>query len=285
MKKTILLSFLTALCIISCSEPYSQDADIMLTDSWSIQASSKVNLEGDVLSTPEADAGNDWYKASVPCTVLGALTCENGLYQDAFVGTNYKNIDKEQFNEPWWYRTSFDIPALKDGQRLELAFDGISYRADVWLNGTQIASADELYGPFRQFAFDVTDIIKENNCLAVKVYRWQKGEFNIGFVDWNPRPADESMGIFRPVWLRYSNEVSLKNPVVRTQVDTAELDEAWVTVETQLCNSSDKAVKGKLCGKFDGKSFSMPVELAENLTESLSACLWSLLPARQRLSQ
>ena len=84
MKKTILLSFLTALCIISCSEPYSQDADIMLTDSWSIQASSKVNLEGDVLSTPEADAGNDWYKASVPCTVLGALTCENGLYQDAY---------------------------------------------------------------------------------------------------------------------------------------------------------------------------------------------------------
>ena len=267
MKKTILLSFLTALCIISCSEPYSQDADIMLTDSWSIQASSKVNLEGDVLSTPEADAGNDWYKASVPCTVLGALTCENGLYQDAFVGTNYKNIDKEQFNEPWWYRTSFDIPALKDGQRLELAFDGISYRADVWLNGTQIASADELYGPFRQFAFDVTDIIKENNCLAVKVYRWQKGEFNIGFVDWNPRPADESMGIFRPVWLRYSNEVSLNNPVVRTQVDTAELDEAWVTVETQLCNSSDKAVKGKLCGKFDGKSFSMPVELAAGETK------------------
>lgn len=270
MKKTILLSFLTALCIISCSEPYSQDADIMLSDSWSIQASSKVNLEGDVLSTPEADAGNDWYKASFPCTVLGALTCENGLYQDAFVGTNYKNIDKEQFNEPWWYRTSFDIPALKDGQRLELAFDGISYRADVWLNGTQIASADELYGPFRQFTFDVTDIIKENNCLAVKVYRWQKGEFNIGFVDWNPRPADESMGIFRPVWLRYSNEVSLKNPAVRTQVDTAELDEAWVTIETQLCNSSDKAVKGKLCGKFDGKSFSMPVELAAGETKTVT---------------
>ena len=267
MKKTIILSFAAAICLISCSGPKVQDQDIMLSEGWSIQASSKVDVEPGVLSTSDADCGQDWYKATVPCTVLGALTTDNGLYQDAFVGKNYKDIDKEQFNEPWWYRTSFDIPALKEGQRVELAFDGISYRADVWLNGTQVASADELYGPFRQFSFDVTDIIKENNCLAVKVHRWQKGEFNIGFVDWNPRPADESMGIFRPVWLRYSNAVSMKNPVVRTQVDTADLDEAWVSVEAQLSNSSTEAVKGKLCGKFNGKTFRVPVELAAGETK------------------
>ena len=234
----------------------------MISDNWSIQASSKVELDGSALSSADVDFGSDWYKASVPSTVLGALTTENGMYADAFMSDNYKKIDKEQFNEPWWYRTSFNLPALKKGQRVELAFDGISYRADVWLNGTQVTSAEELYGPFRQFSYDVTDLIKEENVLAVKVYRWQKGEFNIGFVDWNPRPADESMGIFRPVWIRYSNAVAMKNPVVRTQVDTVELDEAWLTIETTLCNSSDNTVKGKLCGKFDGKSFSMPVELA-----------------------
>lgn len=269
MKKTIILSFAAAICLISCSGPKVQDQDIMLSEGWSIQASSKVDVEPGVLSTSDADCGQDWYKATVPCTVLGALTTDNGLYQDAFIGKNYKDIDKEQFNEPWWYRTSFDIPALKEGQRVELAFDGISYRADVWLNGTQVASADELYGPFRQFSFDVTDIIKENNCLAVKVHRWQKGEFNIGFVDWNPRPADESMGIFRPVWLRYSNAVSMKNPVVRTQVDTADLDEAWVSVEAQLSNSSTETVKGKLCGKFNGKTFRVPVELAAGETKTV----------------
>jgi beta-galactosidase/beta-glucuronidase len=101
---------------------------------------------------------------------------------------------------------------LKKGQRAELAFDGLSYRADVWLNGQLVASADEFFGPSRQFSFDVTDLLQKENHLAVKVYRWQKGEFNIGFVDWNPRPVDESMGIFRPVWLRFSNEVSMKNP-------------------------------------------------------------------------
>ena len=58
---------------------------------------------------------------------MGALTSENGLFADAFTGKNYKEIDKEQFNEPWWYRTTFEIPSLKEGQRVELAFDGISY--------------------------------------------------------------------------------------------------------------------------------------------------------------
>ena len=262
MKHTLIFSFLAVAGLLgSCSKPIAQDKDIMITDGWAIQASSKVAEDGNIISLTETDCA-EWYKASVPSTVMGALTAENGLYADAFTGKNYKEIDKEQFNEPWWYRTTFEIPALKEGQRVELEFDGISYRADVWLNGKKIASADELFGPFRQFSYDVTDAIQESNCLAVKVHRWQKGEFNIGFVDWNPRPVDESMGIFRPVWLRYSNQVSIQNPVVRTQVDTAELDEAWLTVETVLCNMDSKPVKGKLCGKFDGKSFQLPVELA-----------------------
>ena len=270
MKHTLILSILAVAGLLgACSEPTVQDNDIMLADGWVIQASSKTAEDGDILSLSATEC-NDWYKASVPSTVMGALTSENGLFADAFTGKNYKEIDKEQFNEPWWYRTTFEIPSLKEGQRVELAFDGISYRADVWLNGVKIASADELFGPFRRFSYDVTDAIQENNCLAVKVYRWQKGEFNIGFVDWNPRPADESMGIFRPVWLRYSNQVSIQNPVVRTQVDTAELDEAWLTVETVLCNADSKPVKGKLCGKFDGKSFSMHVELAAGESKKIT---------------
>ncbi|MBO5707496.1 MAG: glycoside hydrolase family 2, partial [Bacteroidaceae bacterium] len=104
---------------------------------------------------------------------------------------------------------------------------------------------------------------------AVKVYRWQPGEFNIGFVDWNPRPADESMGIFRPVWIRYSDAVSMKNPVITSKVDTVELDEAWLTVEATLCNSSDAEVSGKLIGKFDGKKFSYPVTLAAGETRTV----------------
>ena len=253
MRKIFYLFLIATFCGISCSTPEPQDSDILLSDGWRIQADSKKDQE--------------WYKASVPGTVLGSLTTENGLYSDAFMGQNYTEIDRELFNEPWWYKTSFDIPALKEGQRVELAFDGISYRADVWLNGTQVVAADELFGPFRQFAYDVTDLLRENNELTVKVYRWQKGEFNIGFVDWNPRPSDESMGIFRPVWLRYSNEVVLRNPAVRSLVDTVDFNEAWLTVEATLCNTSDKPIYGKLQGKWENGTFSYPVELAAGETK------------------
>lgn len=267
MKYSNLITAMAAMAaIIGCSAPAAQDNDIQLSENWKIFPESSISIEGQELTTTsETPSG---YISDVPCTVMGALT-NNGLYMDALVGMNYKDIDRTQFEEPWWFFKSFELPVLNEGQRAELAFDGISYRGEVWLNGTQVASSDELYGPFRQFAFDVTDLLKEENKLAVKVTRWQPGEFNIGFVDWNPRPADESMGIFRPVWIRYSDAVSMKNPVITSKVDTVELDEAWLAVEVTLSNSSDKEVKGKLTGEFDGKTFRYPVTLQAGETKTV----------------
>ena len=265
----LILSCIIALtaCLSAGAKSYNEDTQ--LSKGWFIQSSAKVSVDGAELSSKAMD-GEGWYKANVPSTVMGALTSENGLHEDAFMGKNYADLDRSQFEHPWWYVTSFDAPALKKGQHAELAFDGLSYRADVWLNGQLVVSADEFFGPFRQFSFDVTDLLQKKNHLAVKVYRWQKGEFNIGFVDWNPRPVDESMGIFRPVWLRLSNEVSMKNPAVKSKVNVETLDEAWLTVETTLTNHSDKAVSGALCGKFDGKTFKYPVTLAAGETKIVS---------------
>ena len=79
MKHSLISSFLAvATMLCACSKPITQDKDIMLADGWAIQASSKVAEDGDVLSVSGADC-NDWYKASVPSTVMGALTTENGL--------------------------------------------------------------------------------------------------------------------------------------------------------------------------------------------------------------
>ena len=268
IRKFILTFAALAAGLIVTAKP--QRADIKLSEGWFIQSSAEISLDGAQLSSKGTDFGDNWFKASVPSTVMGALTAENGLYSDAFMGRNYAEIDRSRFEDPWWYRTTFKTPALKKGQRAELNFEGLSYRADVWLNGELVVSAEDFYGPFRQFSFDVTDLLQKENHLAVKVYRWEKGEFNIGFVDWNPRPADESMGIFRPVWLRFSNEVSMKNSAVKSKVNVETLDEAWLTVETTLCNKSDKAVSGKLCGQFDGRTFSYPVTLGAGETRVVS---------------
>ena len=268
IRKFLLTCAALAAGLIVTAKP--QRADIRLSEGWFIQSSAEISLDGAQLSSKGTDFGDNWYKASVPSTVMGALTAENGLYADAFMGRNYAEIDRSKFENPWWYRTTFKAPALKKGQRAELNFEGLSYRADVWLNGELVVSAEDFYGPFRQFSFDVTDLLQKENYLAVKVYRWEKGEFNIGFVDWNPRPADESMGIFRPVWLRFSNEVSMKNSAVKSKVNVETLDEAWITVETTLCNKSDKEISGELRGQFDGRTFSYPVTLEAGETRVVS---------------
>ena len=101
-------------------------ADIQLSKGWFIQSSDKVDVDGAVLSAKGTKCCEDWFKASVPSTVMGALTAENGLYEDAFMGKNYAEIDRSQFENPWWYITTFKAPALKKGQHAELAFDGLS---------------------------------------------------------------------------------------------------------------------------------------------------------------
>ncbi|MBQ8855787.1 MAG: glycoside hydrolase family 2 [Bacteroidales bacterium] len=257
------ISAALAFLAIGCSGSVEkQDNDFTITDGWKIQSSEVIGKTGDILSSGKPCSGTSWYDASVPSTVLGTLTM-NGLYADAFTGTNYdKVIDRDDFKSSWWYVNEFEMPALKDGQRIMLDFEGISYSAEVWLNGTKVAARDHMKGPFRIFRYDVTDLIAENNILAVEVFRAEDGDFNIGFVDWNPRPADENMGIFRPVWVRYSDAVSVTNTAVKSKVNTKTLKEAWLTVETTLKNMSDIPVEGVLEYKYEGKTFGYPVVLA-----------------------
>lgn len=236
------LLIITALACSCNAATDFQTEDFTLTDGWKIHAS-----------------GSDVkYDASVPSTVLGTLTA-HGLYADAFVGTNYdKVINRDDFAEPWVYETEFTLPQLKEGQRVELDFEGISYCGEATLNGMSLGVME---GPYRQFSFDVTDMVREHNTLQVQLVRADKGDFNIGFVDWNPRAADESMGIFRPVWVRFSNAVSVKNTAVRSKVDTKTLDKAWLTVETTLRNSSQATVKGQIVVSMEGRRFKYPVKL------------------------
>lgn len=262
--KSLTLCGCFATALISCQSRDLSTGDLLLSDHWKVQSSAKAASSGEVLSTPKAGV-EGWYDAVVPSTVMGTLT-RNGMYTDVLEGMNYKKIDQSLFDTTWWYRTEFEMPQLKEGQHVSLLFDGISYAANVWLNGRQIANRDSLYGTFRRFKLDVTEAINDKNVLAVEVYRAQPGEPNIGFVDWNPRPADESMGIFREVRVVTNNEVAMGHSAVHSKVNTETLEEAWLTVETELTNMSDKPVSGELKGTLEGKSFNVPVSLEANET-------------------
>ena len=252
--RNILAGLMLFGALTACTEKTAQVME------WQVQSSDKVNMTGDILSTPEAQT-KGWIPAQVPSTLMGVLTA-NGIEPEAMTAEDYAKIDKKQFEKSWWYRTTFHLPALKEGEHVLLDFDGICYRANMWLNGQQIANSQEMAGSFRQFEYDVTKQITNDNVLAVEVFRAQPGEPNIGFADWNPRPADESMGIYREVRVKTCGNVAVSHSAVRSRVNTETLKEAWLTVATELKNLSDQSVEGVLQGTADGQSFSCPVTLA-----------------------
>lgn len=257
----VLILLLFFLVSFSCKKPAEPPGfEIVLDEGWFIQSSAGLSETGESLSKAGFD-GQNWYATSTPSTVLAALLA-NGVYKDPFFGKNLENIPTEQFKQPWWYRKEFTLEDKSAFSSIRLIFEGINYSADIWLNGKKIASADTILGAFRMFDIDITDaVVKGANALAVEVFPPKPGDFTIGFVDWNPRPPDENMGIWREVKLRMSGPVSIENLFVRSEVNLETLMEARLTVSADLVNHSDKQVSGVLQAKIEEISFSQPFVL------------------------
>ncbi len=240
-----------------------------LQDHWQIQSSDKVSADGENISTLNFKPEN-WYAAKVPNSTLGTLV-DDGVFKNIFFNRNLEKIPDSLFKAPWWYRRTFVINNISPEQIYRLRFNGISYSADVWLNGKKIASADTVKGSFRQFIFNITPYIKKGeNVLALKVAQAGPGDLNIGFVDWNPEPADNNMGIWRDVHLLETGPVSLDQPFVITDVDTATLDHANITLKVTLQNHSDKNINGVLRTTIGNDiHISKPVSLNANESKEI----------------
>lgn len=245
----------------ACSNSTSQmPNEIELKQGWHIRSSENLDMSGQEISLPDIEL-NDWFSARVPSTVLGTLV-ENDVYKDPFYNKNLDTIPSDAFNTSWWYRCEFEISEdfLRDTVRLE--FNGINYRANVWLNGSKIGSADNLAGAFRMFILDITkNVITGKNVLAVEVFPPKKGEFTIGFVDWNPPPPDNNMGIWRPVILHMEGPVTINFPFVQSTIDIESLSRAELVISSTLTNHSDQSISGLLSAEFDGCFISRDIVL------------------------
>jgi len=257
---------------------------ILLRQGWAIQSSADVHETGDVISTP-GFKGQDWYPATLPSTVLSALV-KNQVYPDPYTGTNLRSIPGttypifrdfselmmppgSPFLHSWWFRTEFQLPAKYRGKTLWLNFDGINYRANVWMNGRRIASADKLVGTWCLFDFDVTAAARpgETNSIAVEVFPPQPHDLAITLVDWAPMPPDKEMGIWRDVHITATGPVALRYPAVFTRLNLPSTDQAELTVRVELQNSASHAIEGTLKGKIENIEFSQPVQLGPNQTK------------------
>ncbi|MBO5709647.1 MAG: glycoside hydrolase family 2, partial [Bacteroidales bacterium] len=108
----------------------------------------------------------DWYNATVPGTVLTTLV-QQGVYPDPRYGLNNLSIPDDLCRKDWWYRCSFSVPEqAQDKEVFELIFNGINYKADIWLNGQKIGRME---GAFIRGRFDITSLLQPVNELYVHI--------------------------------------------------------------------------------------------------------------------
>src|ERR1700733_12744279 len=275
----ILLPFFS-LAIAAAQPGLQPDSSLTLPlrDGWSLQSSGKVAGTGEAISSTTFQAEN-WIQAEVPITVVAAQV-KSGLLPDPFyamnlrqypgvgypIGSNFSNIPMppdSPYAVSWWYRKEFALPDGFARKTVWLNFRGINYRANIFLNGRQIANSNEVAGAWRTYEFNITALVKSGtNVLAVQVWAPTENSLSITFVDWNPAPPDKNMGLWREVYLRTSGPVALRDPAVASKVDSAANSAAHLTVTAQLKNASDHPVAGTLKGKIEGIEFAQPVELA-----------------------
>ncbi len=273
----LVLSFSGLISAQETSRPHSEAA-LPLRDGWTLQSSYKVEAKGETVSTP-AFQPKDWYAVSVPTTVVAALV-KHKVYPDPFFGTNlrtfpgvtypiganFSNIPMQPdspFMVPWWYRKEFVLPATFKGKTIWLNFGGINYRANIWLNGKQLAKSEDVAGAWRTYEVDITSyaVLGKPNVLAVQVFSPTDTDLAITFVDWNPAPPDKNMGIFRDVAITTSGPVALRYPAVVSKVDSPANDKAHLTVTALVKNAANHPVKGTLKGQIEKTEFSQEVEL------------------------
>ncbi|MEO8422468.1 MAG: sugar-binding domain-containing protein [Actinomycetota bacterium] len=231
-----------------------------LDEGWSIQSSASEEAPPRVLSRPGFST-TDWYPVTLPSTVLAGLVA-NGEYDDLYVGTNLENVWGPRFDVPWWYRTEFELQG-EPGARTQLHFDGINYRADVYVNGKLVADHDRVAGTFRTYAFDVTDLVRAGaNAVAVRVYPVDANhDLTITWVDWSPLAPDRGMGIWHAVWLTRSGGVTVSDPQVVSDMPLPDTDRADLSVTATVRNAGDSPVTADVAGAIGTIAFSKPVVL------------------------
>jgi exo-1,4-beta-D-glucosaminidase len=289
----LLVSFLSAQSVLAANTPTSKPGTpappdkLALREHWTLQSSAKVEGKGEMISTP-AFVPQGWHDATVPTTVVAALVKDKTL-PDPFlamnlrqfsgvtypIGGNFSNIAMQTdspYAVSWWYRKQFAAPASYAGKTVWLNFKGINYRANIWLNGKQIANSDNIAGAWRTYEFNVTDAVKpgRENVLAVQVFAPTESDLAITFVDWNPAPPDKNMGLWREVYLTASGPVALRYPTVVSRLNLSANDSAQLTVSAQVKNGSSQPVKGKLKGQIENVAFEQDLELAPSETKDVT---------------
>jgi exo-1,4-beta-D-glucosaminidase len=258
---------------------------LMLREGWQIQTSSG-QPEGAIVSKIGFDT-KSWYPTSIPATVSGVLA-NAGVYPDPFVGLNllewpgFFSLLREKSVQPakpsinpfkvgWWFRNEFDLPEEMNGRTIILHVEGISYRADIWINGNQIADTGYAIGAMRRFTFNITKYVQsgKHNSLALLIYAQRSQDLGHTWVDWAPMPPDNLLGLWRDVFVTSNGTLRMNDPFVRSRL-ASDYSSADLIVSTDIENTNDQPATGSLAITVNGKEVKAQVSVPGHTIQKVS---------------
>jgi Exo-beta-D-glucosaminidase Ig-fold domain/Glycosyl hydrolases family 2/F5/8 type C domain/Glycosyl hydrolases family 2, sugar binding domain len=273
----------------SVSMPRADGALRLSGGKWRVQRASLVQSDGAQVSKP-GFADTDWMVATVPGTVLTSYL-NDGAIADPNFGDNQYAVSDSFFCADFWYRDEFVAPAAKStGQHLWLNFDGINWKAEVYLNGEHVGRID---GGFMRGRFDVTTLVHRGavNALAVRIIsnanpggtKDKAGDtVNGGALgldnptyhasagwDWMSTIRGRNDGIWSNVTLTTSGAVTIENPLISSTLPLPDTSSSDVSIEATLRNHEARAVSGTLRATFGTISVQQQVTLDPSSTKAV----------------
>jgi beta-galactosidase/beta-glucuronidase len=257
---------------------------------WRVQRDSFVRGGPDAISKVGFQ-DTDWVVATVPATTLVSYLNVGAIPNPDF-GDNQLQISDSFFYADFWYRNEFVAPAAGAGKHVWLNFDGINWKADVYVNGEKVGRID---GGFMRGKFDVTSQIRPGvrNAIAVLVIKnatpgsiKEKTALSTGLNggalgadnptyhatvgwDWIPPVRGRDDGMWADVSLTSTGAVALENPFVHSTLPLPDTSRADLSVEATLRNLEARPITGTLRGTFGTTAFEAPVTLDASATKTV----------------
>jgi len=106
----------------------------------------------------------------IPAVVPGNVEIDMltaGKIKNPETGNNIYDLRKYEAYE-WWYFRTFETPAYKTGERVEIVFEGLDCIGTIWINNHL---AGETANMLIQHRFDITDylLVNGNNTIYVSI--------------------------------------------------------------------------------------------------------------------
>jgi beta-mannosidase len=213
----------------------------------------------------------DPVEADVPGIVQAALYAA-GRIDDPYFEDNPEHIKWIEDKE-WWFFKDVDVPKVSPSGRAVLVLEGITYRAELWVNGV---NAGYLEGMFKRWFIDISDLVfpGESNRITLRIRTQEMASqdypgSHIGrrvimstavaapfSYYWNWAPHLVPVGIWKPAKLLLTGPVFLRDPIIRNEI-------SWNQEGKALSAALDVSVTAELQGQ-ENRKYTFKCEILED---------------------